>query len=124
MPLAGLHVGLLGRLPDSAQATYAAAVVDRTITLGDREACIYELDARAVRDVNHAKELLAELRTRVAKGRWEQPAAAHYVNVTLAGKLDSAVRTTILSGLGTDSGIDSVAVLDESLPRVDIKNHI
>ncbi len=102
----------------------SASVVDRTISLGDREACIYELDARAVRDIDQAKEMLAELRARVAKGRWEQPAAAHYVNVTLASKLDPTLRTVLLAGLGTDAGVDSVAVLDESLPPVDIRKHL
>ncbi len=91
---------------------------DRETQVGSEfVACTYDVDAREVRDEGTAVRLLARTRERVKEGRSLRPGSAHYVNLVVAEPVHDAVRS-LISNLGQNDGIDSVAVSGLTLADV------
>lgn len=89
---------------------------DRVTDLNVFVACTYDVDLRTVRGETAALRLVADVLERVKAGRALRPDAAHYVNVMVSDGSDDVARSIVLSRLGENDGIDSVAVLGLSAP--------
>jgi hypothetical protein len=89
---------------------------DRITDLNVFVACTYDVDLRTIRGEASALRLVADVRERVKAGRALRPDAAHYVNVMVSDASDDVARSIVLSRLGHNDGIDSVAVSGLSYP--------